>query len=150
MKSEHQPHSYTEYEKSVLKNVKQFHENYNNHDFEKNGGLVAENIKVRSNGTLLQGRNAFIERIQRFKPFFPDTRINDKAIYVDGNIAIIELEVQGTLSADFVTPFGIVQAKGQKISVEGVEIFTFDENSKVYELITIQRLDQLYDQLRNG
>lgn len=149
MKNEHQPHSYTDYENSVLNNVRQFHQNYNNHDFEKNGDLVTENIKVRSNGALLQGRNAFVERIKRFKPFFPDTGINDKAIYVDGNVAIIELEVYGTLAADFVTPFGIIKANGQKISVEGVEIFTFDENAKVCDLITIQRLDQLYEQLRN-
>lgn len=147
IKKIHQKHQYSDYENLVFSKVEQFHKNYNNHEFLKNGALVTEDIEVRSNGTLLHGRNAFIERIQRFKPFFPDTRINDKAIYVDGNVAIIELEVEGTLHTDFTTPYGLIKANGQKIKVEGVEIFTFNENAQVHSLITIQRLDQLYDQL---
>ncbi len=49
----HTPHAYTTYEKLVLKNASQFHKNFDAHEWDKNGPLVADDLHVNSNGAEL-------------------------------------------------------------------------------------------------
>ena len=49
---------------------------------------------------------------------------------------------------DLQTPEGIIHATHKHIKVDGAEFFTFDEHGKLVDLVTIERLDQLLQQLK--
>src|SRR5450432_2329584 len=117
----HIAHEYTPYEKLILKNVSQFHKNFNAREFEKNGDLVADNLEVDSNGTELHGRAAFVDRIGRFVVPFPDVKIDDQIILVDGNTAAIRFVITGTQRGDLQTPEGVIPATNRSIHVDGTE-----------------------------
>lgn len=143
----HEAHQYTSFENMILKNTAEFHKNFTSHEFDKNAPLVAENIHVRSNGVEFSGREKFVERIKRFTKYFPDVAINDFSTYADGNATVVRFVITGTLKGDFPTPNGVVKANNQKIKVEGVEVFTFDKEGKVSDLVTVERGDQLIAQI---
>ncbi|MGL4724092.1 MAG: ester cyclase [Scandinavium sp.] len=140
-------HQYSATEQANLKTTAAFHQNFSAHNFEKNGPLVAKNIHVRSNGVEFFGRDKFVDRIGRFTNYFPDVAINDFASYADGNTTVVRFVITGTQKGDFSTPDGVVKAKGQKIKVEGIEIFTFDDAGQVADLVTVERGDQLIAQI---
>ena len=142
------PHAYGDYEKLVRTNVSQFHKNFNTHDFAKNGAFVADHIHVVSNGAELDGRDAFIARISRFVGPFPDINIDDVLTVVDGNTAVVRYVLTGTQKGDLQTPDGVLAATNRPIKVDGVEFFTFDDTGKLIDLVTIERGDQLAQQLK--
>ena len=144
------PHEYSDYEKLILNNVSQFHVTFNAHDFVKNGELVADNLHVNSNGVELNGRAAFVERIGRFVQPFPDVQIHDVVTIVDGNRAAVRYVITGTQDGDLQTPEGVIHATHKHVNVDGSEFFTFDENGKLVDLVTIERLDQLFQQLKGS
>ena len=144
----HVAHEYTPYEKLIFKNVSQFHKNFNAREFEKNGDLVADNLRVNSNGTELHGREAFVSRIGRFVGPFPDVKIDDQIIVVDGNAAAIRFVITGTQKGDLPTPEGVIPATGKSIHVDGIEYFTFDKDGKLTDLVTVENLGQLMKQLK--
>jgi predicted ester cyclase len=144
----HIAHEYTPYEKLILKNVSQFHKNFNAREFEKNGDLVADNLEVDSNGTELHGRAAFVDRIGRFVVPFPDVKIDDQIILVDGNTAAIRFVITGTQRGDLQTPEGVIPATNRSIHVDGTEIFTFDKEGKLTHLVTVENLAQLLQQIK--
>jgi steroid delta-isomerase-like uncharacterized protein len=144
----HVPHDYTPYEKLIFKNVSQFHKNYNAHEFEKNGVLVADNLVVNSNGTEVRGRADFISRIARFVVPFPDVHLDDQIIVVDGNSAVVRFVITGTQKGDLQTPEGVIPATGKSIHVDGIEFFTFDKDGKLTDLVTVENLGQLIQQLK--
>jgi len=140
--------SNTQYEELIRHNVSQFHLNFNNRDFAKNGDPVADNLHVDSNGVELHGRAAFVDRIARFVKPFPDVKIDDRVTVVDGNRAAIRFVITGTHEGDLETPEGVIHATGRKIKVDGAEFFTFNPLGKLVDLITIERLDQLFRQVK--
>ena len=144
------PHEYSDYEKLVQKSVSQFHVTFNAHEFAQNGKLAADNIHVNSNGVGLNGRVAFVERISRFVQPFPDVQIHDVVTIVDGNRAAVRYIITGTQDGDLQTPEGVIRATHKHISVDGAEFLTFDENGKLVDLVTIERLDQLFNQLKSS
>ena len=144
----HTAHAYSPYEKLILRNVSQFHKNFNNRRWKDNGALVADNLHVNSNGTELFGREAFVDRIKRFVGPFPDVKIDDQIIVVDGNTAAIRFVVTGTHEGDLPTPEGIIHATHRHIKVDGAEFFTFDSNGKLIDLVTIERLGSLIAQIK--
>jgi steroid delta-isomerase-like uncharacterized protein len=144
----HIPHDYTPYEKLILKNVSQFHKNFNAREFEKNGELVADNLRVNSLGTTVVGRAAFVSRIGRFVGPFPDVKIDDQIILVDGNSAVTRFTITGTQKGDLQTPEGVIPATGKTIHVDGIELFTFDKEGKLTDLVTTENLAQLIQQLK--
>jgi steroid delta-isomerase-like uncharacterized protein len=144
----HVPHEYTPYEKLILKNVSTFHKNFNARDYEKNGDLVADNLVVNSNGTILQGRAAFVSRIGRFVIPFPDVKIDDQIIVVDNNSAVIRFVITGTQKGDLQTPEGVIPATNKPIHIEGIEFFTFDKDGKLTDLVTVENLATLSQQLK--
>lgn len=146
----HQSHAYTSYERMILANVSMFHKNFNAHDFDRNGELVADDIHVHSNGTELRGREAFVSRIKRYQVPFPDLKINDLMTIVDGNRAAIRYVMTGTHTGDLTTPEGVIGATHRKVAVDGTEWFTFDTDGKLIDLVTIVRNDQLMMQLRGA
>jgi steroid delta-isomerase-like uncharacterized protein len=144
----HVPHEYTPYEKLILKNVSTFHKNFNARDYEKNGDLVADNLVVNSNGTILQGRAAFVSRIGRFVIPFPDVKIDDQIIVVDNNSAVIRFVITGTQKGDLQTPEGVIPATNKPIHIEGIEFFTFNKEGKLTDLVTVENLATLSQQLK--
>jgi predicted ester cyclase len=134
--TKHVPDEYTPYEKLIFKNVSQFHKNFNAREFEKNGDPVADNLRVDSNGTPLLGREAFVSRIGRFVGPFPDVKIDDQIIVVDGNSAAIRFVFTGTQKGDLTTPEGVIPATNKSIRVDGIEFFTFDKDGKLTNLVT--------------
>jgi predicted ester cyclase len=144
----HIKHAYTAYEKLVLKNVSQFHTNFNHREFQKNGDLVADNLHVDSNGTELHGRDAFVERIGRFVGPFPDVKITDLTTVVDGNTAAIRFLITGTQKGAIKSPDGtLVPATNRHIRVDGAEFFTFDKDGKLTDLVTVENMTQLFQEL---
>ena len=141
-------HQYTPYEKLVLQNVTQFHKNFNNRDWDKNGPLVAENLHVNSNGVEFTGRDAFVKRIARFAGPFPDVKIDDQVIVVDGNKAVIRFMITGTQKGDFQTRDGVIPATNRPIKIDGMEFFTLDEQGKVVDLLTVEDIAGLLQQLK--
>ena len=89
-----------------MRTPRTFHRNFNNHEFEKNRALVADDLHVDSNGTELRGADAYINAISRFVGPFPDVTINDLSIVVDGNMASIRFVITGTQKGDFASPGG--------------------------------------------
>ncbi len=146
----HIKHEYTAYEKLILNNVSQFHKNFNNRDFAKNGDLVVENLHVDSNGTEVNGRAAFVNRIGRFVVPFPDVKITDLTTIVDGNTAAIRFVITGTQKGDLPTPEGVIAATNRQIHVDGTEFFTFDKDGKLTDLVTVENLSQLVHQLKSA
>jgi predicted ester cyclase len=145
----HIKHEYTTYEKLILNNVSQFHKNFNNRDFARNGDLVVENLHVDSNGTEVNGRAAFVNRIGRFVGPFPDVQITDLITVVDGNTAAIRFVITGTQKGDLPTPEGVIAATNRQIHVDGTEFFTFDKDGKLTDLVTVENLSQLVHQLKS-
>jgi steroid delta-isomerase-like uncharacterized protein len=145
----HVHHAYTPYEKLIYKNVSQFHKNFNAREFEKNGDLVADNLVVNSNGTILHGREEFVSRIARFVGPFPDVKLDDQIIIVDGNSAAIRFVITGTQKGDLKTPEGVIPATNKPIHVDGIEYFTFNKEGKLTDLVTVENLGQLVQQLKS-
>jgi steroid delta-isomerase-like uncharacterized protein len=144
----HTAHEYTPYEKLILQNVSQFHKNFNARNFAKNGDLVADNLHVDSNGTEVNGRDAFVSRIGRFVTPFPDVKIDDQIVVVDGNTAAIRFVITGMQKGDLQTPEGLIPATNRFIHVDGAEFFTFDKEGKLTDLVTVENLTRLFQQLK--
>jgi steroid delta-isomerase-like uncharacterized protein len=144
----HTAHAYTAYEKLILSNVSQFHKNFNNRAWEKNGELVADDLHVDSNGAELHGKDAFIKRIARFAVPFPDVKITDQITVVDGNTAAIRFTITGTQKGDFETPDGVIKATNRPIKIDGIEFFTFNKEGKLTNLVTVENLNQLLAQIK--
>ncbi|MFC5863504.1 ester cyclase [Acidicapsa dinghuensis] len=144
----HKEHHYSEYEKLILKNVSTFHRNFNNREFGKNGDLVVENLHVNSNGAELNGRDAFVQRIARFVGPFPDVKITDLITVVDGNTAAVRFVITGTQKGDLEMGGTVIKATNKSIHVDGSEFFTFDENGKLTDLVTVENMAQLITQLK--
>jgi len=140
-------HKYTAYEKLVYDNVIQFHKNFDDHEWNKNGALVADNLVVNSNGTEFHGRDEFVTRITRFVVPFPDVKITDLDTVVDGNKAAIRFVITGTQTGDLSTPTGVLHPTDRKIKVVGIEYFTFDEEGKLIDLLTVEDLAGMMRQL---
>jgi SnoaL-like polyketide cyclase len=147
MEPPHEAHVYTPYEQLIHDNVVQFHANFDNREFEKNGFLVADNLHVDSNGTELHGRDEFVRRIGRFVGPFPDVKITDLDTIVDGNVAVVRFVITGTHKGDLPTPAGIVHATNRPIRIDGIEYFTFDEKGKLIDLVTVEDLAGLFRQI---
>jgi len=146
-RTDHAAHAYTPYEQLVLKNVSQFHKNFNARQWAANGALVADDFVASSNGAEVIGREAFVKRIARFAGPFPDVKIHDLDTVVDGNIAMIRFVITGTHKGDFKTRHGVIKASGRSISVDGFESFVFDKDGKLTRLVTVERMDQLLEQI---
>ena len=143
-----QIHDYTKYEKMVLKNVSEFHKNFSNHEFSKNGGLVSDNIHYNSSGTQVNGRDAFIKDITALAAPFPDAKITDLVTIVDGNTAVTRYVFTGTHKGDLETPTGVITATGRQVKVDGIEIFTFDKHGKVTDIVAVDNINQLLMQIQ--
>lgn len=127
-----------EYVEAIRRSAGTFHKNFSAGEFGRNGCLVAQDIRVNSNGALFSGRDAFVERIQRYKTPFPDMVIIDEHIVVEGNRAAIGYVMTGTHLGDFSLPEGgELAATGRVVRVRGIEFMEFDENGFLAELITI-------------
>jgi predicted ester cyclase len=145
----HKAHHYTAYEQLVYENASTFHRNFNKHEFEKNRALIADDIHVDSNGTELRGTDAYIKAISRFVGPFPDVKIDDLYVVVDGNMASIRFVITGTQKGDFATPGGIIRATNKHIHVDGIEYLTFNKDGKLTDLLTVEDLQGLFKQLKN-
>lgn len=128
----------------------QFHKNFDHHEWDKNGPLVADDLHVNSNGTEFNGRNEYIKRIARFAVPFPNVKITDLDTIVDGNKASVRFVITGTQTGDLSTSDGVFPATNRKIHVIGVEYFTFNKEGKLVDLLTVEDLAGMMRQLSSG
>ena len=56
--------------------------------------------------------------------------------------------ITGTQKGDLQTPEGVIPATGKTIHVDGIELFTFDKEGKLTDLVTTENLAQLIQQLK--
>jgi SnoaL-like polyketide cyclase len=145
----HKAHHYTPYEQLVYKNASTFHKNFDNHEFEKNRMLVVDDLHIDSNGTELRGADAYVKGISRFVIPFPDVKIRDLYIVVDGNMASIRFVITGTHMGDLATRGGVIHATNKHIQIDGIEYLTFNKEGKLTDLLTIEDLAGLFEQLKN-
>lgn len=116
-----------------------FHKNFSRGDFDANGPLVARDIDVNSNNTLLKGSEAFVDRIKRFSVPFPGLQLRDHVLIVDGHDVAVLYYMQGM----HLGPLGPLEASGNRIEALGGELFAFDEHGLMRKLITVTRLDHI-------
>lgn len=120
-----------------------FHKNFSAGRFEDNGPLVAEEISVDSNTFRFTGRDKFIERIRRYEGPFPGLKMSDRLMIVDGNKAGIHYLPQGEHRGQF----GDIAPTGRKVEVRSAEIFTFNDQALMADLVTVTELDRLKAQV---
>jgi Predicted ester cyclase len=136
------------YEAKLRITAATFHKNFSAGDFDKNGPLVATNIHVNSNGTMLVGRDSFVNRIKRYKAAFPNLTIDDEYVLVEGNRAAVEYWMQGNQTGPYTLPDGrVLPPTGKKIKVRGIEFMRFNQAGLLDNLITISNGDDFVKQL---
>ncbi len=121
-----------------------FHKNFSRGDFDANGLLVAKDIKVNSNNVEFQGADAFVDRIKRFSIPFPGLQLRDSILVVDGHDVAVLYYMQG----EHLGPFGPMEASGNRIEVLAGELFKFDQQGLMSELVTVTRLDHVALQIK--
>jgi predicted ester cyclase len=121
------------------RNAPQFHRNFSAGQFQKNGALVTPDIEVDSNNVKLVGRDAFVQRIERYSVPFPGLQLRDRVILVDGNVAAVSYVLQGEHKG----PYGALAATGRKIEAMSGEVFEFDPHGLMKKLTTITQLDRV-------
>ncbi|GGU37899.1 nuclear transport factor 2 family protein [Nocardioides albus] len=120
-----------------------FHKNFNAGRFDDNGPLVAEEISVDSNTVRFTGRSRFLERIRRFDGPFPGMQLRDRMILIDGMKAGVHYIMQGEHGGQF----GDLSPTGRKVEIRGAEIFTFNDEAQMADLVTVNELDRLKAQV---
>jgi hypothetical protein len=58
--------------------------------------------------------------------------------------------ITGTHKGDLQTPEGVIHATNRPIKVDGIEFFTFDQQGKLVDLVTVENLSQLLHQLKDN
>jgi predicted ester cyclase len=144
----HKPHVHTPYERLVYKNAMVFHENFDDHQFEKNKAFVTSDLHVISNGREFRGADEYVKSIARFVGPFPDVRITDLSTVVDGNMAAVRFVITGTHKGDFVTPEGVLHATNRPVKIDGIEYMTFNSEGKLTDLLTVEDVAGLLRQLK--
>jgi predicted ester cyclase len=137
-----------EYTVAIRAAASTFHKNFSAGEFDRNGPMVAEDIQVNSNGTMLAGREAFVDRIKRYATSFPDMVIRDEYVLVEGNRAAVEYFMEGTQTGPMVLPDGsVLPPTGKRVKVRGIEFMKFNEAGLMDDLITISNSDDFVRQL---
>jgi hypothetical protein len=68
---------------------------------------------------------------------------------VDGNVAVVRFTLTGTHEGDLETPEGVLHPTHKHFKVDGVEVFTFDKEAKVTDLLSVEDLAGLMRQLKS-
>jgi hypothetical protein len=129
----------TSYNQILHENAGKFHANFNAGDFDANGPLATERIRIDSNNVRLSGRQNFVNRIKRFSVPFPALQLNDEVRIIDGNVAAVMYLMQGVHGG----PYGEYQPTHNKVEAAGGEVFEFDETGLMKSLTTTTELDQV-------
>ena len=126
--------------------VRQFHVNFSNGEFEKNGALVNDHLTIdlnggranSRNGASFSGRTQFVQWSKSYSVPFPDGRITDHDVVVAGNMAAIRFVFEGTHLGPLRMPDGtMLPATGRKVRIDGTEFFTFNDDGKLIHLETL-------------
>jgi predicted ester cyclase len=127
------------YEKEVQNRSATFHQNFNKGDDGKkaNGALVSLSIDWVSQNVNTLGRQAFVNGLLSFGVPFPDLKISDNIILIDGNTAAIFYYFQGHQTG----PFNVIPASGAAIEALNGELMVFDQDVLLNRLISINEID---------
>lgn len=137
-------------EAAIRETASSFHRNFSAGEFAANGPLVDSAIKVNSNGTMVVGREQFVERIQRYRTPFPAMQMIDEIILVEGRRACVSYHMSGSHDGDLPLPDGsVLAATGKQFRFRGIEFMHFNDQAQMDELITISNFDDLLGQLRD-
>jgi predicted ester cyclase len=139
------PPSSSLYEARVRTNIASFHKNFVLGDRGKqaNGTLVSSSIDWANNNANTLGRANFVSTLLSFNAPFPDLRILDVNILVDGNTGAVFYYFQGHQSG----PFAGIEPAGRPLEIINTEIFTFDADALNARLITVNSLGMLEAQI---
>ena len=88
--------------------------------------MAAENVEVvsHSNGYRSTGTEGFRTILSGFAKAFPDMKIMQRNILVDGDQVAVEFEATGTHTGPLMAPNGEVTATGKSVKLNVVEIQT--------------------------
>jgi predicted ester cyclase len=126
--------------------VRQFHVNFSNGEFEKNGALVDDRLTINLNGGRANavngasfiGRTEFVQWSRSYSVPFPDGRITDHDVVVSGNMAAIRFVFEGTHLGPLPMPDGTtLPPTGRKVRIDSTEFFTFNDAGKLIHLETL-------------
>lgn len=101
--------------------------------------VVYEELPTR---TRVQGADAYVNAVQRWKRTFPDLKGTLLSSFQTGDKAIAEIEWEGTQSGPLDTPFGTIQPTNKKGRVRGVLVLTMKgdkitESHHYFDLLTV-------------
>jgi len=139
------PPGSSDYEPKVRNNTASFHKNFNAGPAGKqaNGALVSNSIDWANNNANTLGRANFVNTLLSFDVPFPDLKIFDVFILVDGNIGAVFYYFQAHQDG----PFGDLPATGRPMQVLNTELFMFDADARLARLITVNDLSHVQAQL---
>jgi predicted ester cyclase len=109
---------------------------------------IDDNIEAISyaTGQVFHGKSDFMQFMQGFKTAFPDIMIQHKGIFENGAQVCVEFDGLGTNTGPLMTPAGTVPPTGKKVTLNVVEVLTW-QNGKVVKLHNYQDSGNLLRQL---
>ncbi len=114
---------------------------FNAHDLESVARDSAPDILLTAPGGIkVQGTQAVKEYNQNWIKAFPDARIENKKLIVQGNTVVVEGVFSGTHAGPLKTPMGEVAATGRKLKGEFIQVFEIDRG-------LVKRNYLMYDQV---
>ena len=128
--------------------VRKLHESFSNNEFDKTLAMAADDVVVEAYafGATFRGNVEFNQFMQGFKMAFPDMSINYNSVVSNGNSVAVEFTATGTHTGDLHTPSGVVTATGKSVSLNVVEVQTW-ENDKLKSIHNYQDSGSLMRQL---
>jgi steroid delta-isomerase-like uncharacterized protein len=120
--------------------AKGWFEAWNDRDFDRGSGLVADGaeiIEVPTNETF-RGPSGSREESEKWANGLPDGRVTVKNDITSANAAVLESTVRGTHTGPFVTPAGEVPATGRTVELDFCTILEIEGGE-------IQRIRHYYD-----
>ena len=93
---------------------------FNRADWEAFRGAIAPDVVYTETGTgrRVEGADAYVELCQGWKAAFPDAVGTIRSAIASGDIVAQEIVWEGTHSGALQTPAGVIEATGNRITVE--------------------------------
>lgn len=115
---------------------------FNARDAETLGTLWAEDLSYRApGGEHSTGREASLERERRIWAGVPDIKVELACFAADGERCVLRGSMTGTHSGPFETADGTFPPTGNKISIEFVALFEFENGLAKAEEVFYDRAD---------
>ena len=125
-----------------------FNENFNAGKNEDSADLVADDVHINADSNMLQGKRAFLDRLQRLKAPFPDLTIHDEYVLTDGDRAAVEYIMEGTQTGPLPLVDGsTLPPSGKKVRVRAIDFMDFDKEGLLKEVTVVHNENDFRTQL---